>query len=724
MSTGRLETSLSYVANADGSGGVLTISDGTHTAHLEFVGNYAAGGLHPWLRWPWRHPARLRLVGVDARPGLGRAATGQFNRSSRAPRTRRGIRPPSAPAVSALRSVGIERRIPFGEVDQPHPAARRRASRTAVKKSCAAIPPGRAPGAPGNWPRSITSMSQSTTIASQCATWASARRHRLGDAVARAPRRSSRPDARRPIASRCIAAELANGASPIWAMFAPGSPSSRSARTGLPLPSPSLGVAQVEMGVERDQPDLVERQAERMHRRPGHRIIAADQQGQRMPRDARRAGVADRRGRLLDAHARRSRHRHDRRSGSPARAASRHRSARSAAASRAAAPGRQVAAPRRDRPRGQRRADQSDRRIGVGVDDQVGKIGPAHALDASSVAAQCHSIACGTACSPTAMSRRWSPQPGNPLGLYPQCRDRHRTTAASSASASAPNSPASAPRKSSRSAAPGSRRGWSTATPTSCSAAPAPTNMPCAAPARPMRKSPRPAAASPRPSPRPRPPAPTSCASHARRRLHALMAGGVTTIEIKSGYGLDTASEIRLLNAARAIGRDEPVRIVTTLLALHALPPGRSDRDAYVKMVAEEMIPAVAARRARDQRRRLLRDHRLHPGRGRARVHRRPRQRPRASASTPSSSATRTAPRSPRATRRCRPTISNISIAAGAKAMAAAGTVAVLLPGAFYALQETKQAAGPAAARRRRADRHRHRLQPGHLALAVADSWR
>src|SRR5688500_11145692 len=59
----------------------------------------------------------------------------------------------------------------------------------------------------------------------------------------------------------------------------------------------------------------------------------------------------------------------------------------------------------------------------------------------------------------------------------------------------------------------------------------------------------------------------------ARRRLHALMAGGVTTLEIKSGYGLDTASEIRLLNAARAIGRGEPVRIVTTLLAAHALPP-------------------------------------------------------------------------------------------------------------------------------------------------------
>ena len=56
-------------------------------------------------------------------------------------------------------------------------------------------------------------------------------------------------------------------------------------------------------------------------------------------------------------------------------------------------------------------------------------------------------------------------------------------------------------------------------------------------------------------------------------------------------------SEIRLLNAARAIGRDEPVRIVTTLLAAHALPPEAKEgpaRDAYVRMIAEEMIPAVA----------------------------------------------------------------------------------------------------------------------------------
>jgi imidazolonepropionase len=79
----------------------------------------------------------------------------------------------------------------------------------------------------------------------------------------------------------------------------------------------------------------------------------------------------------------------------------------------------------------------------------------------------------------------------------------------------------------------------------------------------------------------------------ARRRLRALIAGGCTTVEIKSGYGFDTVSELRLLNVARALGQQEPVRIFPTLLALHALPPG-TDRAEFVAMVIEEMIPAVA----------------------------------------------------------------------------------------------------------------------------------
>jgi imidazolonepropionase len=79
----------------------------------------------------------------------------------------------------------------------------------------------------------------------------------------------------------------------------------------------------------------------------------------------------------------------------------------------------------------------------------------------------------------------------------------------------------------------------------------------------------------------------------ARERLRTLMASGVTTIEIKSGYGLDTATELRMLNAVKALG-SEPVRIVPTLLALHALPPEYADRRSeYVQMVVDEMLPAA-----------------------------------------------------------------------------------------------------------------------------------
>lgn len=81
----------------------------------------------------------------------------------------------------------------------------------------------------------------------------------------------------------------------------------------------------------------------------------------------------------------------------------------------------------------------------------------------------------------------------------------------------------------------------------------------------------------------------------ARRRLRALMAGGCTTVEVKSGYGLDPASEIRLLNVARSLGQAEAVRIVPTLLALHALPADYADRrEEYVDLVIDELIPAVA----------------------------------------------------------------------------------------------------------------------------------
>ncbi len=84
--------------------------------------------------------------------------------------------------------------------------------------------------------------------------------------------------------------------------------------------------------------------------------------------------------------------------------------------------------------------------------------------------------------------------------------------------------------------------------------------------------------------------------SQALPRLDALMAEGVTTVEIKSGYGLTVGHEEKQLRAARALGERRPVTIRTTLLGAHALPPEfAGDADGYVDLVCREMIPALAA---------------------------------------------------------------------------------------------------------------------------------
>jgi imidazolonepropionase len=79
-------------------------------------------------------------------------------------------------------------------------------------------------------------------------------------------------------------------------------------------------------------------------------------------------------------------------------------------------------------------------------------------------------------------------------------------------------------------------------------------------------------------------------------RLQALLADGVSTLEIKSGYGLTTADELKMLRVARKLGELLPVRIITTLLAAHALPPEfADDSDGYIELVCNEIIPAAAA---------------------------------------------------------------------------------------------------------------------------------
>ncbi|MFZ6769045.1 imidazolonepropionase [Undibacterium sp. Di26W] len=79
-------------------------------------------------------------------------------------------------------------------------------------------------------------------------------------------------------------------------------------------------------------------------------------------------------------------------------------------------------------------------------------------------------------------------------------------------------------------------------------------------------------------------------------RLHAMLAEGVTTLEIKSGYGLDLETEARILRVARRIGHEFPVRVKTTFLGAHALPPEYAGRaDDYIKLVCEQMLPALVA---------------------------------------------------------------------------------------------------------------------------------
>ncbi|MFN3350358.1 imidazolonepropionase [Pseudorhodoplanes sp.] len=77
------------------------------------------------------------------------------------------------------------------------------------------------------------------------------------------------------------------------------------------------------------------------------------------------------------------------------------------------------------------------------------------------------------------------------------------------------------------------------------------------------------------------------------KRLDALIAEGVTTIEIKSGYGLDLVTETKMLRAARRLGRERDVRVTTTFLGAHALPPETHDKDAFIAKVCA-MIPQIA----------------------------------------------------------------------------------------------------------------------------------
>jgi imidazolonepropionase len=78
------------------------------------------------------------------------------------------------------------------------------------------------------------------------------------------------------------------------------------------------------------------------------------------------------------------------------------------------------------------------------------------------------------------------------------------------------------------------------------------------------------------------------------RRLRSFLSEGVTGIEIKSGYGLDRDTELKMLKVARRLGENCPVDVAATFLGAHALPPEYAEKDAYIDFVANIMIPEVA----------------------------------------------------------------------------------------------------------------------------------
>ncbi|HWI75787.1 MAG TPA: imidazolonepropionase [Sphingomicrobium sp.] len=177
----------------------------------------------------------------------------------------------------------------------------------------------------------------------------------------------------------------------------------------------------------------------------------------------------------------------------------------------------------------------------------------------------------------------------------------------------------------------------------------------------------------------------------AAMRLDALMKGGATTVEIKSGYGLDVGSELRMLRCAKALAASEAVRIVPTLLALHALPADWKDRRiGYVSMIVDELLPAAAEAGLADavdafcesiaftpeEVERVFKAAEQHGLRVKLHAEQLSNQHGAAlAAKYKALSADH---------------LEHLD-EAGAKAMADAGTVAVLLPGAYYALQEDRK---------------------------------
>jgi imidazolonepropionase len=93
---------------------------------------------------------------------------------------------------------------------------------------------------------------------------------------------------------------------------------------------------------------------------------------------------------------------------------------------------------------------------------------------------------------------------------------------------------------------------------------------------------------------------PAALEAASAKRLLALVATGVTTVEIKSGYGLDCHTELAMLRVARTLAKRYGIEVRATYLGLHARPPEYASADDYVTFVIEEMLPAIASERLAD----------------------------------------------------------------------------------------------------------------------------
>jgi len=181
-----------------------------------------------------------------------------------------------------------------------------------------------------------------------------------------------------------------------------------------------------------------------------------------------------------------------------------------------------------------------------------------------------------------------------------------------------------------------------------------------------------------------------SLLNSATRRIDALVAEGVTTVEIKSGYGLELETERKQLRVARRLGTLRPVSVTTTFLGAHALPlEANQDKDAYIARVCEEMLPAIAAEGLVDAVDGFCETIAFTPEQT-ARVFEAAKRwklpvKLHADQLTNSGGAALAAEYGAQSADHLEHTEE-----AGIAALAKAGTVAVLLPGAFYFLRETK----------------------------------